>query len=114
MIQAPDSRFMRQYVVATDSLGIDPLRDRMAEQIQRITSFQWHDVTQAQRGAPDLISYEYYGTEEFWWHIMMYNGINRWRSIVEGMQLKIPHQGALISITNDINQLKREIKTIRI
>lgn len=40
---------------------------------------------------PDLISYRAYGTMEYWWFIMWYNGIcDVWNDLAEDQILKFP------------------------
>ena len=96
-----DKKFYRVFSVITDKHGIDPLQDRVVPAILSITSYTVHEVTQDERGSPDLISLREYGTEDFWWHILTYNGICSYKDITEGVSLKIPQFGALIAATND-------------
>ena len=95
------NRFHRVYAITTDKYGIDPLCDKVTPKLLLIQNYTNHEVTQDERGAPDLISLREYDTEDFWWHIMTYNGICRFRDIIEGKTLKIPTLGAIVSITND-------------
>lgn len=97
-----NNRFFRANAVVIDALGIDPLLDRLVDRIAAISTYTNHEVSQDERGAPDLISFVEYDTEDFWWHIMVYNGICRYRDIKEGTTLRIPDYGALISATNDM------------
>lgn len=96
-----DNRFYRVFAVRTDKYGIDPLRDKLAEKLRAVTAYHLHEVTQDERGAPELISLREYGNEDFWWHILNYNAICRFRVIVEGMTLRIPDIGGIVGITND-------------
>ena len=96
-----ENRFHRVFAVVSDQYGIDPLLDKVTPKLLGITAYTNHEVRQDERGAPDLISLNEYGTEDFWWHIMTYNGICRFRDIVEGQTLKIPSLGAIVSLTND-------------
>lgn len=55
-------------------------------------------------GRPDLISYENYGTEYYWWIICLVNGIeNPLEDIAVGTILQIPHIA-------DINVFYRKFK----
>ena len=94
-------RFFRVFAVTVDQFGIDPLRDKIALKLLDIQTYTYHTVTQAERGAPDLISFEEYGREAYWWHIMAYNGIYRFNQVVEGLVLKIPQLASIVQITND-------------
>lgn len=96
-----ENRFHRVYAIVTDAHGIDPLRDKITHLVAAIKSYHNHDVVQDERGSPDLISLREYGSEDFWWHILTYNGICRFRDIVEGQTLKIPELGSIVSLTND-------------
>lgn len=95
-----NNKFYRVFSIHTDKHGIDPLLDKVLNYLQEINSYTTHIVTQDQRGAPDLISYIKYGTEDYWWHLMAYNGICRTSQIIEGKILKIPDLGSLVAITN--------------
>ena len=96
-----NNRFYRVYAATVDRHGVDPLLDRVIPHLRSITAFKNHDVTQDERGAPDLISFREYGNEDFWWHILAYNGICSYRDVVEGTTLKIPNLGDIVAITND-------------
>lgn len=97
-----NNKFFRVYAVTTDKYGIDPLLDKIIPKLMTIPSYTNHSVTMDERGAPDLISLREYGNEDYWWHLMAYNGVCRFRDIVEGITLKIPDLGAIIAITNDV------------
>lgn len=105
--ESENNRFYRVFAVTTDKFGIDPLLDRIALKLRDIKTYTNHEVTQDERGSPELISLREYDNEDFWWHIMTYNGICRFRSIVEGQTLKIPSLGSIVSITNDTPTDKR-------
>lgn len=93
----------RSFAIVTDKYGIDPLLDKVVPKVLEIETFYNYTVTQAERGAPDLISFNVYGTEDYYWHIMAYNGIYRYSEFVEGRVLKIPDLASLIEITNSID-----------
>ncbi len=95
------NRFYRVLAITTDQYGIDPLLDKITPKILKIPTYYNHDVSQDERGSPDLISFREYGVEDYWWHLMTYNGICRVKDIVEGVTLRIPDYGSLVSITND-------------
>lgn len=94
------SKFLRMYSVVTDAYGIDPFSDLVVPEIQKIVNFTTHEVTQDERGAPDLIALREYGDDVFWWHIMSYNGVCRVEQIVQGVTLRIPNLGSIVSVTN--------------
>ena len=92
------SKYQRVFSIRTDQHGVDPLLDTMVPLIQAIKKYSIHEITQDERGAPDLISLNAYGSDEFWWMIMAYNGIGSYMFITEGTTLKLPDYGSLISI----------------
>ena len=97
---APDftSKFYRVYSLRSDRHGVDPLLDRTIPLLKNISRYSIHVVTQDERAAPDLISLREYGTEELWWMLLAYNGIGHYKSLVEGLNLKVPDYGALLSL----------------
>lgn len=97
------SRYNREYAIVTDEYGIDPLEDNMYSRVQSIVLYSMYEVQQHERMAIDLISINAYGTDEFWWHIMAYNGITRVAQIVEGLNLRIPNKSDLVAMTSDIS-----------
>lgn len=107
------SKYQRVYAVTTDQYGIDALRDKMIPAITKIRGYTNHQVQQDERAAPDLISEREYNSDEFWWIIMAYNGLSTYRSLVEGMILKIPNLSEVVNAVteNSIrpNSVKRTI-----
>ncbi len=96
-----DNRYLRAFSVTTDAFGIDPLLDKLVSFILKLQVYDLHDITQDERGAPDLISLNAYGMEDFWWHLMVYNGIVSFHELLEGTTIKLPMLGDLISLTTD-------------
>lgn len=48
-------------------------------------------VTENDLCRPELISYKCYGTGDYWWFLMWYNGISDiWNDLAFGIVLKIP------------------------
>jgi hypothetical protein len=92
------SKYQRVYSVVSDDYGIDPLLDTLVPEILKITNYSTHEINQHERGAPDLISLNEYGTDQLWWFIMVYNGIGSHRDITEGKNLKIPDYTSLVSV----------------
>jgi len=106
-----NNKFFRVHAVTVDKWGIDPLMDQVIPRLMQIPTYTNHAVTADERGAPDLISLREYSTEDYWWHIMAYNGIGRYQSIVEGMTLRIPELSSIISVTNDASLSNRNRST---
>jgi hypothetical protein len=95
------SKYQRVFSVQVDRLGVDPLLDRLVPRIQSIQQYTVHHITQEERASPDLISINEYGSDDFWWMIMAYNGIGSYVNITEGKSLKIPNFGALVAIVTE-------------
>ena len=95
-----DSKFLRVHSVVADKYGIDPLLDKTVPLIQAISRFTYHAVVQSEKGAPDLIAYNEYGTEALYWVITAYNGICLFSDIIEGIKIKIPDYTAVITVLN--------------
>lgn len=91
------SKYQRLFSIVTDQYGVDPLLDKLAPEIMKISVYSLHDVLQEERGSPDLISVKEYDTDELWWVIMTYNGIHSYKLIVEGLTLKIPRYSEVIA-----------------
>ena len=48
-------------------------------------------VAEEEIGRPDLISYNCYKTDVYWWFLMWYNGImDVWNDLTLGLVLKVP------------------------
>lgn len=103
------SQFLRASSVVSDEYGVDPLLDRTVSNLSSIGVYVNHTVKPDERGAPDLIAFREYGTEDLWWVILAYNGIGSYTSITEGLILKVPD---LASVTATLT--RNSIKNTRI
>ena len=92
-----DSKYNRVYAITPDAYGVDPLLDKVVPSIQQITTHSLHEITADERGAPDLISLNVYGSIDYWWIILCYNGIGSYRTLTEGTTLKIPDLSSVIA-----------------
>lgn len=55
---------------------------------------------------PDIISYKIYGTTNYWWFIMWYNGVGDvWNDLREMMVIKYP---ALVKIKEALRKYHKE------
>ena len=62
-------------------------------------------IAEADEGAPDLISFKYYGTEEYWWIICFINKIqDPMNELVAGTRIAIP-------FLKDVEEFKQKIAT---
>lgn len=112
MAEQLDSKYDRFFSVVADQYGIDPLKDRVLPLILNIQSYSPHTVTQAERGSPDLIALNKYGTEKLWWVIMAYNGLVSYRDVVEGLQLRIPAIGGIVSVVTENSVARSSVERV--
>lgn len=49
----------------------------------------------SQAGRPDLVSYDIYGSTQYWWVIMLYNDISSPQDLVVGMPISFPSISSL-------------------
>lgn len=108
------SKTLRVFNVTIDKYGIDPLLDKAIPEILKITNYKVHDITQDERGSPDLISLREYGTEDYWWVIMAYNGVGSYKTIIEGLSLKIPLFSQVVSVFTQSSMRLDKTQTITI
>ncbi len=101
----------RLYSVTTDEHGIDPLRDKTIADIVNIPTYTLYVVTQAERGRPDLVSFHNYKSVHLWWIVLVYNGLQSYRDIVEGITLKIPTSGQIVKYLTLSAQTSKTLKT---
>jgi hypothetical protein len=99
--QELDSKYDRFFSITTDEYGIDPLKDRIVPNLMLIQSFTPHTVSQAERGAPDLIAYNEYGSDKLWWVILAYNGISSYKDVLQGLDIRIPALADVVSAITD-------------
>jgi Base plate wedge protein 53 len=63
-------------------------------------SYFWNEVVSLPQGGvftvsgeenrPDLVSYKIYGNTQYWWIILLYNGLSHNEEVVAGLELKYP------------------------
>jgi len=63
-------------------------------------SYFWNNVVNIPQGGsfvvsgeenrPDLISYKIYGETQYWWIILLYNGLSSNEQVTAGLELKYP------------------------
>jgi len=51
---------------------------------------EWLEITEAVQYRPDLVSEEIYGTPDFWWSIMEFNGMKDILEFKAGTNIRIP------------------------
>ena len=106
-----NNRYYRVHAISVDAYGVDPLKDKMISAIAKIQNFKLHVIGQDEEQAPDLISYVEYGTEDYWWHIMAYNGLFRYRDFTAGLSIKIPSLSEIVQVTTDNVSIRNQTVT---
>ena len=72
----------------------DPLTSNLFENIKKIKSGGLYTI-QGDGERPDNISFKIYGSTEYWWVILLYNGITEYNSLPNGKQINYPNLQAL-------------------
>ena len=80
-----------------DELGIDPLRDKAIEAIQKVESFSMYEVKAHEQHNAPLLAYNVYRNENYWWHILIYNALDDMWELKAGMRIKIPDMNAMVT-----------------
>lgn len=80
-----------------DELGIDPLRDKAIDAIMSVEVYVSYTVKAQERYNAPLLSYNVYRNEKFWWHILVYNGIDDMWEVKPGMILRIPNMNEMVT-----------------
>ena len=89
----------RKNCVTVDSLGIDPLLDKVHFNLLDVEDFTFHQISEEEQERPDLLSYRSYGSVLFWWIILSYNRLIKVEDLKKGLILKIPSLSAVSSTT---------------
>lgn len=91
--------------VVVDNLGMDPLRDKSIERIQKIESWSHYTVTDAEQFNAPLIAFNVYDNEELWWAILVYNGMPDTFTLKSGTRLRVPDLNSLLSaLSEDVSR----------
>ena len=67
----------------------DPITSDFLLSISKIKTVGTYRV-EGEDARPDLISYELFNSEQYWWILMFYNGIVRVDALTNGTVLKVP------------------------
>lgn len=79
-----------------------------------IDSFENHLVSQDEQFMPDLISFNAYGSEEYWRLICLYNGIiDPTVDLVMGLQIRIPDLSSMLRYLSTANHSTPTNNTIQ-
>ena len=85
----------------TDDDGVDPLIEPTLNNAMSITKYMNFEVTEAEAGRPELISFHLYNTVQYWKEIMAFNGITDVRQLVAGYTLRAPDRTQLLDAKNN-------------
>lgn len=98
-----------------DELGIDPLRNEAYDAVQSVVAYSLYTVKPQEEHNMILLSYNVYSNENYWWAIMMYNGIADMFAVKAGMRIKIPEFGSMVTaLTNLLTAQPTQIATVTI
>jgi len=97
---------MRQNTVVFDKYGIDPLKDKLALNLDYITNYELITVSEDLEHRADLISALQYDRSDLDFIILEYNDLGHESEIVKGMDLKLPDLAQalyVISLTKKVS-----------
>lgn len=87
----------KDFTPYSDEDGVDPLIDPTLNAVISIPVYSIIEITQQDQGRPELLSYKYFDTTDYYRELMAYNGITDVRDIKVGMSFKIPDKTMMIS-----------------
>ncbi|WOL24362.1 tail sheath [Yersinia phage fHe-Yen9-02] len=80
---------MVQAIADVDQWGIDPLTESVYQDVDSST-YQERTISVALEGNPQRISFDAYGTNAYWRHILIANSLAHSSELVAGMKIRIP------------------------
>jgi len=87
-----DERFdLAKFMRFVSGEGYDPLDSYFLRELPNLQSRGQYSV-QNEAKRPDLISYRFYGTTNYWWIVMLYNNILSVEELIAGTVLEIPSE----------------------
>lgn len=89
-----EERYDMSKFMEWDTDNFDVLPSTFMNEIRSINK-QADYIVQSEEGRPDLVSYNNYGTTQYWWIILAYNALDDVDSIRIGMRLGIPSVDAI-------------------
>ena len=85
----------REFAITVDRYGIDPLKDKIAEIVKNINSYEEHTISQDEVGHSGLLALKYYGDETLGYVILEYNALGHELNMEVGSTIKIPNLNAI-------------------
>lgn len=102
--------------VKRDTLSTFPdiLSSKYINLIESVRNYNIITVTSVEEFRPDIISKQYYGTEELWWVICQFNGVvNPLEDLYKGLEIKIPkYQDLVLYLQSSVSKTNSRIGTI--
>lgn len=78
--------------------------------LRQPSSYLLHSVTQLEEGMLDLISYQYYGTEAYWWIIAVANNLlDPVTEVTFGKSLIIPTKNAVSAYIATLTETTQQV-----
>lgn len=88
------------------SQGFEVMDSAMVNLVQKLPQVGYLTVT-TQAGRPDLLSYDLYGTVDYWWILLLYNGINLINGLTVGKVISYPSEDSLANFYLNLNLLQK-------
>lgn len=90
-----------------DEDGIDPFLEPNLNNALSITKYTVMEISAAEAGRPELISYHVYGTVDFWKEILAFNGISDVRHMRAGTSIRVPDRAQMLDALSNIDTAPR-------
>lgn len=100
-------RFDLQKFVGFTENVYDYLDSYFIEQVAKLPVFG-KTIVQIEENRPDLVSYRIYGTTQFWYILMLYNGMVSPFELVEGQELNYPKIEDIEKLYFSLNALQHK------
>lgn len=108
------ANIFKNYTPFSDDDGVDPLLDPTMNAVISISEYSIIEITQQEQGRPEMLSFKYYGTVDYFRELMAYNGISDVRDIKVGTSFKIPDRTMMISAMSKAMYTPVNKSTVRI
>ena len=96
------SRYDMQKFINPDNDFVDFVDSYFINEITSL-SLGGKMIVQGEGGKPDLLSSHIYGSTQFWWVLMLYNGLVSSEDLVEGMTINYPGLSQLQELYFQLN-----------
>ena len=100
-ITTVDKYDLSKFIEMSDDGVFNPLNSYFLYALPKLPTVNFYTVT-LEAGRPDLLSYNIYGSTQYWWILMYYNHMIKPQDIKTGMSIRYPAFG-------DIEQLYRDL-----